>query len=365
MPIVNYVVEHVRFIEYATDEMLSMSERLLWYALMDVMNHRAQGNIWPEEFIRIDNVTLCRKAGIKFDALSDARNKLKQRGIIDFIPGERNKKNPMYKMTYFYPQFAKSETENDVHDLGGGHRLPASWQLPDPLPSPAGYPGKPDKNTGYPVKPDNKADKNGGYPVKPDYSPYNRAGNSPSNRAGNSPSNRPNIYTKLYGETYTETGYSEDVEDDEEAASSAYAHEAEPEEDPIPHRPQRMMALQSAYSRAFGKLASPAELERLLTFCHISGMPDQMAAKAMEIAAGNGPKNAIGYTLTILQDWKEHHVFQPHQIGEYQVERDKRENRGMLWGSGDVLEDYQAEQEARERRLRENIDEGLEEGAAQ
>ena len=111
--------------------------------------------------------------------------------------------------------------------------------------------------------------------------------------------------------------------------------------------------------------AGQPELERLLTFCHISGMPDQMAAKAMEIAAGNGPKNAIGYTLTILNDWKEHHVFQPHQIGEYQVERDRRENRGMLWGSGDVLEDYRAEQEARERRLRENIDEGLEEGAAQ
>ena len=54
MPIVNYVREHIRFMEYASDEGLSSSERLLWYALMHVMNQRAQGKVWPDEFIRIE-----------------------------------------------------------------------------------------------------------------------------------------------------------------------------------------------------------------------------------------------------------------------------------------------------------------------
>ena len=51
MPIVNYVREHRRFIDYASDEQLTSGERLLWYALMEIMNQRAQGRDWPEGFI--------------------------------------------------------------------------------------------------------------------------------------------------------------------------------------------------------------------------------------------------------------------------------------------------------------------------
>ena len=82
MPIVNYVREHMRFIEYASDEHLSASERLLWYALMHVMNQRAQGNVWPEEFIRISNERLLTLCPMKYDTLAAARNALKQRGVL-------------------------------------------------------------------------------------------------------------------------------------------------------------------------------------------------------------------------------------------------------------------------------------------
>lgn len=103
MPIVNYVREHTRFIEYASDEKLSSSERLLWYALMHVMNQRAQGNVWPDDFVHIGNDRLLSLSTMKFDTLAKARNKLKQRGLIEFEPGEKNKKNPAYRMIYFYP----------------------------------------------------------------------------------------------------------------------------------------------------------------------------------------------------------------------------------------------------------------------
>ena len=105
MPIVNYVREHMRFIEYASDEGLSSGERLVWYALMHIINGRAQGSIWPEGFIRIANDRLLALCPMQLGAVIMARNSLKQRGLIDFIPGSRNKRAPAYKINFFSPEF--------------------------------------------------------------------------------------------------------------------------------------------------------------------------------------------------------------------------------------------------------------------
>lgn len=125
MPIVSYIREHTRFIEYASDEKLSSGERLLWYALMHIFNQRAQGSVWPDDFVRISNERLLSLTPMKFDTLADARNRLRQRGLIDVIPGEKNKKSPAYKMIYFCPQYA-AETETDrsypkISDNMGGN----------------------------------------------------------------------------------------------------------------------------------------------------------------------------------------------------------------------------------------------------
>ena len=113
MPIVNYVREHTRFMEYACDEKLTSSERLLWYALMHVMNQRAQGNVWPDEFVRISNDRLLSLCPMKFDTMANARNSLKQRGLIEVERGEKNKKSPAYRMIYFYPTYVSPTTERD------------------------------------------------------------------------------------------------------------------------------------------------------------------------------------------------------------------------------------------------------------
>ena len=113
MPIVNYVREHTRFMEYACDEKLSSSERLLWYALMHIMNQRAQGNVWPDDFIRISNERLLSLCPMKFDTMANARNGLKQRGLIEVEKGEKNKKSPAYRMIYFFPMYVAPSTERD------------------------------------------------------------------------------------------------------------------------------------------------------------------------------------------------------------------------------------------------------------
>ena len=113
MPIVNYVREHERFIEYAADEHLSTSEHVVWYALMHIMNQRAQGNVWPDEFIRISNDRLLSLCPIGFDTMAAARNSLKQRKLIDYLPGKKNKESPAYRMFYFFPQYIAPSSELD------------------------------------------------------------------------------------------------------------------------------------------------------------------------------------------------------------------------------------------------------------
>ena len=125
MPIVNYVREHTRFIEYASDEHLSAGERLLWYALMHIFNQRASGNVWPGEYIRISNDRLLTFCPMRYDALAAARNGLKQRGLIDYVRGEKNKTSPMYRMIYFSPeeppesQGYTEKTDNIGGNMGG------------------------------------------------------------------------------------------------------------------------------------------------------------------------------------------------------------------------------------------------------
>ena len=95
MPIVNYVREHMRFIEYASDEGLSSGERLVWYALMHIINGRAQGSIWPEGFIRIANDRLLALCPMQLGAVIMARNSLKQRGLTNAPPPTKSISSPL------------------------------------------------------------------------------------------------------------------------------------------------------------------------------------------------------------------------------------------------------------------------------
>ena len=127
---VNYVREHEWFIEYAADERLTPNEQLLWYALMHIFNMRAEGSEWPDGFIRITNDRLFTYLPIKWDAMAKARNTLKQRGLIDFRNGNRNKIAPEYKIIWFYPQCYPFKTDNTGGNEGcntGGNEGGNPW----------------------------------------------------------------------------------------------------------------------------------------------------------------------------------------------------------------------------------------------
>lgn len=354
MAIVNYVVEHIRFMEYASEEKLKGSVMLLWYALMHQMNQRAQGNMWPEEFVRIDNDRLLSYLPMEYDTFAAARNKLKQLGRIDYIPGERNKTNPAYKMIYFYPNYVRNRTEEDGN---GGN--------PSPLMMPMdGEPAEKWEKC-YPENSDNIGGKTGVCPEYSDNIGCKQGGKLGGNMGGKLPGKQGDIYIKHIQETYTGTqriNFDDEEEDDGSASSRARAREAEEDEngDPVFNRKRRMEALKDAYTRLFGKQATNKEIERILIFCHRTGIMDETAIRAMEAAAGCGPGSPVDYTLTILEDWRYEHVYQPEQADAYLAERDKKKNRGVFCGSGDAAEEWKAAEEARQRRRRENISAGLE-----
>lgn len=119
---VNFVRENMAFMEYARNEMLTANERLLWYALLYIMNRRANGSDWPEGFISVTNGEVLSYCPFGEDSLAASRNKLIQRGLIDYVKGERNKKAPQYKMCYFYPELSTGQsTANESYPKISGN----------------------------------------------------------------------------------------------------------------------------------------------------------------------------------------------------------------------------------------------------
>lgn len=103
---VNFVSEFNSFMRYARDSSLSLRERMLWIALFYVANDRATYNEqtqeydWPDDFIQVSNGELNLYCCLDKRAIETLRNNLKQRGLIDFQAGQKNKRNPAYKLLY-------------------------------------------------------------------------------------------------------------------------------------------------------------------------------------------------------------------------------------------------------------------------
>ena len=295
---VNYVREHERFIEYAADERLTPNEQLLWYALVHIFNQRAEGNEWPDGFIRITNDRMFTYLPIKWDAMARARNSLKQRGLIDFRNGSRNKAAPEYKVNWFYPSC-------------------------------------------YPLKTDNTGGNTGG----------NEWGNTGGNDRG---STGGIIYKHKQGINQNQRHMDEDDDDADDIRAGADVRESDVDEDPIADRDERVRLIVGGFSRTFGRLPYPAEGERLTVASWRMGFSTEMVYLAMKKAAGNGARNPVELTCSILEEWRDAEVRTPYQAEQYQVEYDSRAGRNGLYGSGDVVEDYRAAEEAKRRRREEN-----------
>ena len=318
MPIINLLREQNRFMEYAVDKGLKPNDIALWYALMHIINRYADGNKWPDEFISIPNARVLMYSRMTFDTMAKSRGRLKQKGLIDYRCGNRNKEAPVYRMIYFCPE---------------------------------GYPDISDNTAGYPKNTDKTQDKT-----------QDKSGDKTTDKTTD-------LYRNLNqnNRTVTQTGNmdEEDDEDDDPSAGAwtgANAHGNDrPEDadgDPVEDRRARTELIQAGFRRNFGRLPYPAETERIVTGSWRMGFAPQMAEYAMQKAAERGARCPADYTLSVLEQWLKAEVRQPRQIGEYEVEHSIRTGGedGLLYGSGDPEEDWKRSLEARERRRAENAE---------
>lgn len=264
MPIVNYVREHIRFMEYATDEHLTASERLLWYALMHIMNQRAQGKVWPDEFIRISNDRLLSFCPMKYDTIAAARNSLKQRGLIEYTKGEKNKLSPAYRMIYFYPEYVAPDTESDADN--------------------------PRSNT-------EKSDYIGGNIG------YNIGGNMGGNMGGNRGGNIGDYNINYTGNRRIPDRYQRDFEDDDEEQEEASARARE--------------EISEAWKNGFGKEPTPAIVNALCWRVVALEFGEGVVANAIHAAAMKGANSPVDYVISLLSDWKEHKCKTLEDVEEY------------------------------------------------
>ena len=261
MPIVNYVREHIRFIEYASDEKLSSSERLLWYALMHVMNQRAEGNVWPDDFVRISNERLLSLCPMKFDTMAAARNKLKQRGLIEVEPGDKNKKSPSYRMIYFFP-------------------------IPSTPPSDQGDGGF------YPDFSDNMGGNTG----------YNMGYNAGDNMGGNTGYNTGDIYIN---NTQGHIRFPNRIRDDEDGTSTIGITRAR-------------ASIRQAWISAFGREPNPPILDAITQRGLFTYELDaDMVCEAVKMAGLRGASDPLAYATQLFEDWHRHQIWTMRDLERY------------------------------------------------
>ena len=304
---VNYIAENQARIEYAIDEGLSSSEWLLWEALYYLFNQRTKGSDWPDGFIRIPNKRLLSVIPVQYDAMAAARNKLKQRGVIDYVQGRKNTDPPMYRLNYL--------------------------TVPQTYPDDAV-----DKHV------DNFVDKSG-YTEKPDNLPGNITGNLPGNITGNLPDKTANIYPNVTQKNVSKP----DVEEEEEERARAGTADQHPPADadapdtlPSDAARKTNMAkvLNTAYVMNFGRHGAPGCINRVALMLDSLGFTSEMATLLIEQAALYQAKDLFAFSTKVLQDWVDDDIRTPEEFSERRLLLDLQSGRidGIRHNTTDELD---------------------------
>ena len=286
---VNYVREINAFHRYANVNFLGSSERLLWFGLMDYINlHYASGSEWPGDFISIPNKGILSHVPFGEDTLTEARSRLKQRGLIEYLPGKKNKEAPKYRIHYFSMELSTGCQQNVGTD----------------------------------------------YPEKTGNIPGNIPGNMPGNVPGNVPGSHPYINLNV---TPRNPKPNVTPDDEEEEAEERAREEA-------------VAVIDSAFRESYGRSATIAEANILaLRYCR-SGMTEpEVLREAVREAAQHGAKNPAIYARRILSDWDGDYIRTVQDLNEWQVLKTMYHGDDCFPAGSATYGDLEA---ARERRRR-------------
>ena len=305
---INFVAEFRAIMETCRRDSVPGRTRLLWIALFYLANDRAREDEqtgaweWPDEFFPVNNAELATHCPIEKRALLEARNRLKQMGVIDFKAGDNALKPAKYRIRY----------------LTGG-----LWC----------------KNA-------------------PQGVPQDAPQHAPQEAPQEAPQGAPN-YINIKRDIWVNPKETDEEDDDEDVIRAGAREEDDLDGDPIEDRAERLEEIGRAFRAAFGRVPYPEEQVRICVASWQMGFAPIMAAEALRRAAGSGARAPVSYALEILDEWRRNDVRTPEQADEYQCEYLEQNRKYGLRGSGDPAADYQRREEARERRRQENLRAGV------
>ena len=266
----NFVEQFRLFMEYARKNSMHSRECMLWVSLFYLANEEATYNAetqtyeWPDEFFEVSNGELNSYGRFDKQAVESLRNRLKQRGLIDFIKGNRNSATPMYKINYF---------------IKAGNKI-----IPN--------------NT-----PNSHSNNNA------NHIPNNTPNNHSNSSANHIPNNTPfilNINNTIPGDSGIGSGYFDDEEEQEEERSARARARAQEE-------------VLGAWKTFYGREPAPFVVDELAQRVVTLEFDDGVISEAIRAAAWRNASSPMDYIASLLADWSKHHVKTTRDLEEYSV----------------------------------------------
>ena len=313
---VNYLIEIRRFNTFAARTSLPASAQLLWYKLIEIMNQHAHGGDWCEGFLRIDNPYLLAYFPMSATALADARRTLCEAGLLEYIPGEKKRTPPAYRLRYFSVCDGKGAVERDY---------PREISADSTADCPADCPEIRD----YPR--DN--------PNYPSVYPSDCATDCPTDCHGNTPDfHDTNInYTETETETVNPTGKKNDDEKETSAFSAGYAgagaHEcactdAGAREGAFPRSVRESAKL--AGKVLLHQVFTENQLNQVMAAFGAYPFEDGLMIQAVAKTAEANPTNAVNYLIQLLTDWGGAGVRTVAEMEDYLYARDMAQGNALM-----------------------------------
>ena len=361
---VNYLIEIRRFNTFAARTRLPASAQLLWYKLIEIMNQHARGGDWCDGFLRIDNPYLLAYFPMSATALADARRTLCESGLLEYIPDEKKRTLPAYRLHYFSVCDGKGAVERDYpREISADSTADCPADCPEIRDYPRDYPDSPadcpadcpeirDYPRDYPDSPadchadcpeirDDPRD----HPNYPSVYPSDCTTVCPTDCTTDCHGNTPDFhdtninYTETETATVNPTGKTNDDEKETSAFSAGYAGagactgayactEAGARERVFPRSVRESAKL--AGKVLLHQVFTENQLNRVMAAFGAYPFEDGLMIQAVAKTAEANPTNAVNYLIQLLTDWGGVGVRTVAEMEDYLYARDMAQGNALM-----------------------------------
>ena len=352
---VNYLIEIRRFNTFAARTRLPASAQLLWYKLIEIMNQHARGGDWCDGFLRIDNPYLLAYFPMSATALADARRTLCESGLLEYIPGEKKRTPPAYRLHYFSVCDGNGAVERDYQrEISADSTADCPADCPEIRDYPRDNPDFPaEDHADCPEIRDYPRDN----PNYPSVYPSDCTTVCPTDCTTDCHGNTPDFhdtninYTETETETVNPTGKTNDDEKETSAFSAGYAGAGAHEcayactgagAHECAYACTEAGAREGAFPRSVRESAKLAgkvllhqaftenQLNRVMAAFNRYPFEDGLMIQAVAKTAEANPTNAVNYLIQLLTDWGGAGVRTVAEMEDYLYARDMAQGNALM-----------------------------------